>query len=217
VTTLDEKAREVAKRVGWEHSKGPGWRLAHVDDIEKAIKRAIERDRAARPVTVTDEDVERALKAAQSAFNSGHPADKRGQMRAALEAAVHTPAPSPDTLGRVAALESLVRCLLDNDPDDIAADGGITVLDVWRKDAKRILASSPDFLARVVEGCARVADDHFEQWSQKHQKAVQADDARLFQAMSLGIAACEKIAATLRTRASEIIAAALAAKGEDNG
>jgi hypothetical protein len=36
-------------------------------------------------------------------------------------------------------LRSLVQCLLDNNPDDLAADGGVTVLDVWRKDAKRIL------------------------------------------------------------------------------
>ena len=37
-------------------------------------------------------------------------------------------------------LRTLVQALLDNDPDDMAADG-VTVLDVWRKEAARILAS----------------------------------------------------------------------------
>jgi hypothetical protein len=35
-------------------------------------------------------------------------------------------------------LRGLVRCLVENDPDDDAADG-VTVLDVWRKDAVRAL------------------------------------------------------------------------------
>lgn len=35
-------------------------------------------------------------------------------------------------------LVELVECLLDNDPSDYAADA-VTVLDVWREDAKRIL------------------------------------------------------------------------------
>ena len=29
---------------------------------------------------------------------------------------------------------------LDNDPNELAADGGVTVLDVWRKDARSILS-----------------------------------------------------------------------------
>lgn len=33
-------------------------------------------------------------------------------------------------------LRGLVRCLLENDPDDDAADG-VSVLDVWRKEAAR--------------------------------------------------------------------------------
>jgi hypothetical protein len=37
-------------------------------------------------------------------------------------------------------LRMLVQALLDNDPDDMAADG-VTVLEVWRKEAARILAS----------------------------------------------------------------------------
>lgn len=35
-------------------------------------------------------------------------------------------------------LVDLVETLLDNDPNDYAADG-VTVLDVWRKDAARIV------------------------------------------------------------------------------
>jgi hypothetical protein len=36
-------------------------------------------------------------------------------------------------------LRGLVQCLLDNEPDDVVADGGITVLMVWRQDARRAL------------------------------------------------------------------------------
>lgn len=39
----------------------------------------------------------------------------------------------------VSELLGLVQVLLDNDPNDMAADA-ITVLDVWRKDAERIVA-----------------------------------------------------------------------------
>ena len=35
-------------------------------------------------------------------------------------------------------LEEKVRCLIDNDPDADAADG-VSVLDVWRKDARELL------------------------------------------------------------------------------
>ncbi len=38
----------------------------------------------------------------------------------------------------------LIRCLVENDPAELAADGGITVLDVWRKDAERFLVESAD-------------------------------------------------------------------------
>lgn len=40
-------------------------------------------------------------------------------------------------------LRSLVQCLLDEDPNDLAADGGVTVLDVWRKQARTILERKP--------------------------------------------------------------------------
>ena len=36
-------------------------------------------------------------------------------------------------------LRDLVQTLLDNDPNELAADGGITVLDVWREAARRAL------------------------------------------------------------------------------
>jgi hypothetical protein len=39
-------------------------------------------------------------------------------------------------------LQALIQCLLDNDPNDLAADG-ITVLDVWRKEARRALEPKP--------------------------------------------------------------------------
>lgn len=39
-------------------------------------------------------------------------------------------------------LRNLVKDLIENDPHESVADGGITVLDVWRKDAKRLLAKS---------------------------------------------------------------------------
>lgn len=35
-------------------------------------------------------------------------------------------------------LRATIRCLIDNDPDDMAADG-VTVLDVWRHGARRQL------------------------------------------------------------------------------
>lgn len=38
-------------------------------------------------------------------------------------------------------LEELVKALIENDPAELAADGGVTVLDVWRKDARAVLAS----------------------------------------------------------------------------
>jgi hypothetical protein len=37
-------------------------------------------------------------------------------------------------------LRSLVQCLLDNDPNDDAADG-VTVLMAWRKEARAVLGS----------------------------------------------------------------------------
>ena len=42
---------------------------------------------------------------------------------------------------RYARLRNLVQTLIDNDPDELAADGGVTVLDVWRKEARRLLAN----------------------------------------------------------------------------
>jgi len=39
-------------------------------------------------------------------------------------------------------LRYLVQTLLDEDPNDLAADGGVTVLDVWRRDAEHELATN---------------------------------------------------------------------------
>lgn len=39
-------------------------------------------------------------------------------------------------------LADLVQAMLDNDPDELVADGGVTMLDVWRKDARRLLGPS---------------------------------------------------------------------------
>ena len=40
-----------------------------------------------------------------------------------------------DERERCARLERLIQIMLDEDPNDLAADGGVTVLDVWRKKA----------------------------------------------------------------------------------
>lgn len=42
--------------------------------------------------------------------------------------------------GVVAWMRSLVECLLNNDPDDTIADGGVTVLDQWRLEASALLS-----------------------------------------------------------------------------
>lgn len=44
---------------------------------------------------------------------------------------------------RVAKLERLVQILIDEDPDDMAADA-VTVLDVWRKEARAALEGKKD-------------------------------------------------------------------------
>lgn len=42
-------------------------------------------------------------------------------------------------------LRDLVQCLLDNDPAAHVSDGGVTVLDVWREDARRVLGGRKMF------------------------------------------------------------------------
>jgi len=37
--------------------------------------------------------------------------------------------------------DRLLETLIEGDPDELAADGGITVLDVWREEAKRARAA----------------------------------------------------------------------------
>jgi len=42
------------------------------------------------------------------------------------------------------ALRELVVCLLENEPDDHISDGGHTVLDLWRHDARKLLGDDDD-------------------------------------------------------------------------
>jgi hypothetical protein len=42
---------------------------------------------------------------------------------------------------KIERLRALIRIMLDEDPNDMAADG-ITVLDVWRKEARRALENT---------------------------------------------------------------------------
>jgi hypothetical protein len=42
-------------------------------------------------------------------------------------------------VAEIERLRDLVRCLIENDPDEPIADNGMTVLDQWRKDARRTL------------------------------------------------------------------------------
>lgn len=58
---------------------------------------------------------------------------------------------------RVVGLAGLVQVLLDNDPDDDAADG-VSVLDVWRKEARAALNATPE---EVMER-ARIPRKYFE-------------------------------------------------------
>lgn len=46
---------------------------------------------------------------------------------------------------RIASLENLIRAMIENEPDDIVADGGHTVLDLWRHDARAALKETGSF------------------------------------------------------------------------
>ena len=48
----------------------------------------------------------------------------------------------PELVARVRALESLVRAMIENEPDDLVSDGGHTVLDLWRHEARAALKVS---------------------------------------------------------------------------
>jgi hypothetical protein len=41
------------------------------------------------------------------------------------------------------ALCRLIRCMIDEDPNEVVADGGVTMLDVWRKDAQHEMKTAP--------------------------------------------------------------------------
>jgi hypothetical protein len=45
----------------------------------------------------------------------------------------------PELLAKLERLEALVRDMIENEPDDLVADGGHTVLDLWRHDARAAL------------------------------------------------------------------------------
>lgn len=49
----------------------------------------------------------------------------------------------PELVERVRRYESLIRALIENEPDDIVADGGHTVLDEWRYNARSALTQEP--------------------------------------------------------------------------
>lgn len=42
-------------------------------------------------------------------------------------------------LGEIERLRGLAKAMIENDPDDMAADG-VTCLEVWRKEAKTLLS-----------------------------------------------------------------------------
>ena len=52
------------------------------------------------------------------------------------------PPASVDAVAVVTELSRLVQCLIDNDPSDPIADGGHTVLDLWRHEAKAALRAA---------------------------------------------------------------------------
>lgn len=56
------------------------------------------------------------------------------------------------TLDEITRLRELVQCLLDNDPNEPAADGGVTVLQVWRQDALRALGAEPANAEKAAAG-----------------------------------------------------------------
>lgn len=45
----------------------------------------------------------------------------------------------PELVAKVKRYESMIRVLLENEPDDAVSDGGHTVLDLWRHEARAAL------------------------------------------------------------------------------
>lgn len=62
-----------------------------------------------------------------------------GRSEVPVELVMGAPSPSPG-LAAVERLRDLVTCLLENEPDDYAADG-VTVLEVWRQAARAALSA----------------------------------------------------------------------------
>ena len=48
-----------------------------------------------------------------------------------------------EAVQEIERLRDLVNCLIENDPNDYAADAA-TVLDVWRKDARDLIAATEE-------------------------------------------------------------------------
>lgn len=44
---------------------------------------------------------------------------------------------------RITSLETLIRAMIENEPDDAVSDGGHTVLDLWRHEARAALEPKP--------------------------------------------------------------------------
>ena len=79
------------------------------------------RSRQSTKGEVTEEMVERGLEAAKKAFDEGHPADKKGQIRAALEATLRAPAPAQELRD---ASERTVKAGVDRPADLVANPTG---------------------------------------------------------------------------------------------
>lgn len=50
------------------------------------------------------------------------------------------PAVCTEAADEIERLRALVECLLENDPNDMAADA-VTVLEVWRREARKVLGA----------------------------------------------------------------------------
>ena len=98
-------------------------------------------------MTITTEEAERLASRHNKeshAWTSDGANHDLAQFHAQSAAALFYLAAERDALQkRVAKLERLVEILVENDPDDMAADA-VTVLDVWRKEAREALEGKKD-------------------------------------------------------------------------
>lgn len=117
---------------------------AHYDQSDKMIARDV---RHAAAEIANDADAEIAALEAERGELQAKLRQTEAAVRLAnretgalVDVAARHAAERNAALAEVERLRGLVRCLLDNEPDDMAADG-VTVLDVWRKDARAALAT----------------------------------------------------------------------------